>query len=154
MLPIAISTEVPWWAYVAFFSAFLALVLFARNRDVNDARRLLENGWSARALGLFLIALGAGAAYLLAYRPIAEMLGGRRRILVPRGALGIPAMVVYAGLLLLAAGRHSARLFIVPPGERFTALQWGIIAVGLAMVLALELGLMRFFEARGYSPGL
>jgi hypothetical protein len=154
MIPTGPPTEVPWWVYVACFSSFLAVVLFARNRDVNDAQRLLENGWSARAIGLFFIVLGLGVAYLLAYEPIMDALRKHRVILVHRGALSVPAMVVYAGLLLLAAGRHSPKLFIVRPGERFTALQWGIIAIGIAIALALELGLTRFFEARGYTPHL
>jgi hypothetical protein len=152
MLPTAHPPEVPWWVYVAFFVVFLTLVLFARNLEIDDAQRLLEHGWSARAIGLFVLALGLGAVYVLAYEPIVDALRKERVILIHRGALGIPALVIYAGLLLLAAGRHSARLFIVRPGERFTALQWSIVALGIAIALALELGLTRFFEARGYAP--
>ncbi|SIO40995.1 hypothetical protein SAMN05444166_4473 [Singulisphaera sp. GP187] len=154
MLPIANSTELPWWAYLAYSLIFLTAVLFVRNRDINDAQRLLENGWSARAIGLFVIALGLAAAYILAYTSIMDAIRMQRVILIHRGALSVPALVVYAGLLLLAAGRHSSRLFIVRPGERFTAFQWGIIAIGSAIALVLELGLMQFFEANGYTPHL
>jgi hypothetical protein len=154
MHPIAPSTEVPWWAYVAFFTMFLAVVLFARNRDVEDAQRLLENGWSARAVGLVVIALAVGAAYILAYAPILDALTKQRLIMIRYGAMSVPGVVVYVGLVLLAAGRHSPKFFIVRPGERFTVLQWGTIAVGIAIALTLELGVMRFLAARGYTPHL
>jgi hypothetical protein len=152
MLPIALATELPWWATVLFLLSTVAGAWFLRGRDREDIRRLLEVDRTAQAIGLAFAAWSLGAACVLVYRPVAEAIMGHRMITVPYGVVGFMMMGVYLGLVLLAAGGRSRRLLHEQPGGRYTAAQVALIVAGIALVLGAELGFAMFFRMRGFAP--
>jgi len=145
------TVEIPWWASVLFSLAILALALYAKNHDADDVRRLQSSEWASRGAGLFLMAIGLGGLYLLAYTPICEAIMHKCRIWIHRGAVAVPVIMVLVGLTLMIAGKRSSRFIVLGHSGRLTPLQWTFVAASLLISLSLEFALYQFFRTQGYA---
>lgn len=109
----------------------------------------LECGLKSRLLGLAALALGAVSGWF--FLPIDEMLAGVERISYSTRGIALTSVLLFYGLLLIVAGRHSTLFIVTREDQKMTWLQKMTTGVAIVLCVATYIGLESLLETLGYA---
>ncbi len=109
----------------------------------------LESRLKSRLLGVAALGLSALSGWF--FLPIDEMLAGAERITYSTRGIALTSVLLFYGLLLLVAGRHSTLFIVTRENQKMTWLQKLTTAVAVVLCVATYIGLESLLETLGYA---
>jgi len=136
---------------IVFGLVLLGFALFVRKQDEGWFQRLFERDTSARMVGICCVAFGGLLSWMLVVVPLSEALTMKRSVAIARGAVVLPSIFIFIGMICLVAGSRSTKLILTRHGQSPTKLQKITTGVGVTICLLGEIGFHYLLVALGHT---